>query len=66
MPEETQMTAGRPGSSEAVQITPQLVRQVAEKVYAMLLAETRLERERRGMAQVWGIPSRWSGRKGGR
>jgi hypothetical protein len=44
-PSET--TTGYPGSSnQGNRLTPELVSQVADKVYAMLIAELRIEKER--------------------
>lgn len=39
--------ASRPGGPATGPITPELVREIADRVYAMLLRDLRLERERR-------------------
>lgn len=51
MSEETQSTAGETSTSEAEErstrtITPELVNQVADKVYAMLMLDIKIEKER--------------------
>ncbi len=39
----------QPGQSEPAAITPELVRQVADRVYALLREELKLERERHAL-----------------
>jgi hypothetical protein len=65
MPNDTQPTetgvrsATSHESRAANEITPELVRQVAERVYAMLLMDLRIERERGG--ENFSRPHLWKG-----
>ncbi len=50
MPETTTPPApaqAQPASAGGIQLTPELVMKIAARVYAMMLAELKLERERR-------------------
>jgi hypothetical protein len=46
-PLQSSNTSQSPGQNHSVDITPELVEKVAAKVYALLLADLRTERERR-------------------
>lgn len=47
MAEQTPPPPSQPSGEQAQAITPELVQQVADRVYALLLEERRLERERK-------------------
>ena len=47
MAEQTPQSTGQTPHEQAQAITPELVQQVADRVYALLLEERRLERERK-------------------
>jgi hypothetical protein len=40
-------TAAAGARGRAIQLTPELVKEIAARVYALMLAESRIERERR-------------------
>jgi len=62
-PTQGSQPAGSPdGGQSAGALTPELVNKVAEKVYAMLLLDLKIERERRRTSS--GNP--WSGQGGTR
>ena len=62
METDPQLTAGgsAENTGEGSLLTPDLVRQVADKVYSMLIDELRIEQERRRL-ELMG----WSGIQGG-
>ena len=62
METDPQLTAGvsAENAGEGSVLTPDLVRQVADKVYSMLIDELRIEQERRRL-ELMG----WSGTQGG-
>jgi hypothetical protein len=62
METDPQLTAGgsEENTGEGSLLTPDLVRQVAEKVYRMMIEELRIEQERRRL-ELMG----WSGIQGG-
>jgi len=55
----TAEASNNPGSQASTAITPELVKQVADKVYAMLSKELQIERERTGAHHH--ASTRWRG-----